>query len=85
VAKPPTGNSMLYYAVCGVLGADNDAPEHAVRLLRLIAGGRHNGALSENDVQMALGPLQLAGWDAAALPAELQPYGLHFRAALALW
>jgi hypothetical protein len=47
-------------------------------------------AAAENEInktalQMVLVQMQLAGWHAAALPAELQPYATHFQAALLLW
>jgi hypothetical protein len=74
------------YGLCGVVEADNAAPEQALHLLRLIAKAQQESKiLNQLDVQMVLAPLQLDGWDPAALPAELQPYAVHFRAALALW
>jgi hypothetical protein len=79
VAKPPLGIGLLHYALCGVVSADSDEPGQALQLLRLIARAGDSGVMNHNDLQLALAPRQLAGWDPAALPAELQPYGVHFR------
>jgi hypothetical protein len=81
-ANPPPGISLFYYATCGFVGADNEEPGQALRLLHFQAA--ENYVVNQADMEMALVPMRLAGWDVASLPAELQPYVLHFKAVLAL-
>jgi hypothetical protein len=73
------------YEVAGVACNDHDVPAQTIRLLDLLAATVANLAIDKPATMRVFAPLQLAGWDAAALPAELQPYEVHFKAALLLW
>jgi hypothetical protein len=73
--------------------AGRQMPDHCLRILRALvqaSGGiDRNGAqyffCNSKSANMAIRPLQLAGWDAAALPTELQPYAMHLQALLPPW
>jgi hypothetical protein len=77
--------TLLFYEVAGVARADHDLPTQTIRLLHLLAISVAKYQIDQPTLERLLAPLQLAGWDAAALPAELQPYAVHYKAALLLW
>jgi hypothetical protein len=76
-----------------MLCAGSQMPDHCLRILRALAqssrgtapGGTPFFDFSSMPAHIAMRPLQLAGWEAAALPPELQPYAMHLQALLPPW
>lgn len=82
-AKPEPPATWLLYDLAGAIGSDYDMAAQSIRALHAAACSAEGP--TTRGMRTAFLPLQLASWDAAALPAELQPYAAHFRAALSLW
>jgi hypothetical protein len=67
-------------------------PDHCLRILREMVQARGTRPDGEEFIyfnsvpaNLAMRPLQLAGWEDAALPQELQPYAMHLKALLPPW
>jgi hypothetical protein len=70
----------------GLFAADSSSGAARIKAaLSVLSEGLHENFVDAGLTDAALTPLLIAGGDAAALPAELQPYDTHMRALMGPW